>query len=365
VAHGIGSPAAWPRRWRSRRYRQAARCDGPMPRRAAREVVCAAFVCFSNWAAQASQRAASWFQLARSSGLAVERAILRHSSACRRNSAAGSIFRSHLIRCLAACPQLFKPTGQGVSGSGRKRKMCGPVPIRAEASPAERGPECAFEDVGAKGLLAVMANRAQRDCPPRRCTLRAAMTRLGRVISGPDVLYRGIWPTYFSAPFGIAAVAARLRQLDANQTAHALALALTLARARRRPPQRSDHVAFHVALVRRRQHRPQRIDRRPCGAIRLHIRPWASGLGLLRQYLRHRAQPVGVDGRLGRRASRSRRNPAPTSGASSMFPGTRIARSTGHGSRTNSAAWSLLCLRANRRTTWPGELSKAWTTANR
>ena len=192
-----------------------------------------------------------------------------------------------------------------------------------------------------------MANRAQRDCPPRRCTLRAAMTRLGRVISGPDVLYRGIWPTYFSAPFGIAAVAARLLQLDANQTAHALALALTLARARRRPPQRSDHVAFHVALVRRRQRRPQRIDRRPCGAIRLHIRPWASGLGLLRQCLRHRAQPVGVDGRLGRRASRSRRNPAPTSGASSMFPETRIARSTGYGSRTNSAAWSLLCLRAN------------------
>jgi 2-methylcitrate dehydratase PrpD len=56
-----------------------------------------------------------------------------------------------------------------------------------------------------------------------------AMTRLGRVINGPDVLYRGIWPTYFSAPFGIAAVAARLLQLDANQTAHALALALTLA----------------------------------------------------------------------------------------------------------------------------------------
>jgi 2-methylcitrate dehydratase PrpD len=56
-----------------------------------------------------------------------------------------------------------------------------------------------------------------------------AMTRLGRVIGGPDILYRGIWPTYFSAPFGMAAVAARLLQLDANRTAHALALALTLA----------------------------------------------------------------------------------------------------------------------------------------
>jgi 2-methylcitrate dehydratase PrpD len=56
-----------------------------------------------------------------------------------------------------------------------------------------------------------------------------AMTRLGRAIDGPSVLYRGIWPTYFTAPFGIAAVAARLFKLNERQTAMALALALTLA----------------------------------------------------------------------------------------------------------------------------------------
>jgi 2-methylcitrate dehydratase PrpD len=55
------------------------------------------------------------------------------------------------------------------------------------------------------------------------------MIRLGLAIDGPTVLYRGIWPTYFAAPCGIAAVAARLMKLDAGQTAHALALALTLA----------------------------------------------------------------------------------------------------------------------------------------
>jgi 2-methylcitrate dehydratase PrpD len=55
-----------------------------------------------------------------------------------------------------------------------------------------------------------------------------AMTRLGRAIDGPSVLYRGIWPTYFAAPFAVAAVAARLFKLDAMQTANALALALTL-----------------------------------------------------------------------------------------------------------------------------------------
>lgn len=53
-----------------------------------------------------------------------------------------------------------------------------------------------------------------------------AMTRLGLAINGPTVLYRGIWPTYFAAPIGIAAVGARLLGLEATRTAHALALAL-------------------------------------------------------------------------------------------------------------------------------------------
>lgn len=56
-----------------------------------------------------------------------------------------------------------------------------------------------------------------------------AMIRLAAAIKGPDVLYRGIWPTLFAAPFGTAAVAARLLRLDERQTAHALALALTMA----------------------------------------------------------------------------------------------------------------------------------------
>src|SRR5499427_6604237 len=56
-----------------------------------------------------------------------------------------------------------------------------------------------------------------------------AMTRLGRAVDGPAILYRGIWPTYFAAPFGIAAMAARLFKLDEDASAHALTLALTLA----------------------------------------------------------------------------------------------------------------------------------------
>ena len=56
-----------------------------------------------------------------------------------------------------------------------------------------------------------------------------AMVRLGLAIDGPQVIYRGIWPTYFGAPFGVAAVAAQLLGLNATQTANALALAHTLA----------------------------------------------------------------------------------------------------------------------------------------
>ena len=53
-----------------------------------------------------------------------------------------------------------------------------------------------------------------------------AMIRLGLALNGPALLARGIWPTYFGAAFGIAAVAARLLKLDAKQTAHALGFAL-------------------------------------------------------------------------------------------------------------------------------------------
>jgi 2-methylcitrate dehydratase PrpD len=56
-----------------------------------------------------------------------------------------------------------------------------------------------------------------------------AMIRLGLALDGPTILYRGIWPSYLAAPFGIAAAAARLLDLSPAEAAHALALALTLA----------------------------------------------------------------------------------------------------------------------------------------
>jgi 2-methylcitrate dehydratase PrpD len=54
------------------------------------------------------------------------------------------------------------------------------------------------------------------------------MTRLGTALDGARVLYRGIWPTYFTAPLGAAAIAARIARLNEDQCAHALSLALML-----------------------------------------------------------------------------------------------------------------------------------------
>ena len=54
------------------------------------------------------------------------------------------------------------------------------------------------------------------------------MTRLGAAVRGPEILYRGVWPSCFAAPMATAATAARLRGFDMGQTADALSLALML-----------------------------------------------------------------------------------------------------------------------------------------
>jgi 2-methylcitrate dehydratase PrpD len=46
------------------------------------------------------------------------------------------------------------------------------------------------------------------------------------------VLYRSLWPTYFTAPLGAAAIAARINRLNEEQTAQALSLALMLSAGR-------------------------------------------------------------------------------------------------------------------------------------
>ncbi len=54
-----------------------------------------------------------------------------------------------------------------------------------------------------------------------------AMTRLAAAIDGQNIVYKGVWTTYLTAPFGAAAVTAALLGLDDERTAHALSIALT------------------------------------------------------------------------------------------------------------------------------------------
>lgn len=56
-----------------------------------------------------------------------------------------------------------------------------------------------------------------------------AMLRLGAAIDGALAVYRGVWPTYFCAPFAAAAVVAAILELEREPTRHALGFALTRA----------------------------------------------------------------------------------------------------------------------------------------
>ena len=84
--------------------------------------------------------------------------------------------------------------------------------------------------IGVPAALSIAALRPDTDA----ATLNAAMVvgyeamiRFGLAVNGAVISGRGIWPTYFGAAFGVAAVASKLLELDATQTAHALGIALT------------------------------------------------------------------------------------------------------------------------------------------
>src|SRR5262249_48636811 len=100
-------------------------------------------------------------------------------------------------------------------------------PLRARAAERDRRHPSPFHDhppsmpppgaiviPGALPLAGALPAVAADDVIAAILAGTEAMTRLGRAIDGPAILYRGVWPTYFAAPFGMAAVAARLLELD-------------------------------------------------------------------------------------------------------------------------------------------------------
>ena len=54
------------------------------------------------------------------------------------------------------------------------------------------------------------------------------LTRLGAAVNGPEIIYRGIWPTYLCAAIGVATVGSKILGLTSEQMKNALAISLTL-----------------------------------------------------------------------------------------------------------------------------------------
>jgi 2-methylcitrate dehydratase PrpD len=93
-------------------------------------------------------------------------------------------------------------------------------------------PSCTTPSAAAVATALSLAAELQRFDPARLASAIWAgteiMTRMGEAVRGPEILYRGVWPSCFAAPLSVAATAARLRGFDAGRTADALSLALMM-----------------------------------------------------------------------------------------------------------------------------------------
>jgi 2-methylcitrate dehydratase PrpD len=93
-------------------------------------------------------------------------------------------------------------------------------------------PSCVTPSAGVVPVAFALAAQTQKFDPDEVASAIWAgteiATRLGLAVNGPQILYRGIWPTYLVAPVAAAATAARLMGLNETRTAHALSLAVML-----------------------------------------------------------------------------------------------------------------------------------------
>jgi 2-methylcitrate dehydratase PrpD len=93
-------------------------------------------------------------------------------------------------------------------------------------------PSCTTPSAVVVPTALAVASKLDRPSPETFAqALRAGyevITRLGVAVAGSEIVYRGIWPTYLTAPVGASAVTSRLLGLDAIKTANALGIALTL-----------------------------------------------------------------------------------------------------------------------------------------
>src|SRR5580692_11660637 len=93
-------------------------------------------------------------------------------------------------------------------------------------------PSCVTPSAGVVPVALALAAHAQKFDPGEIASAIWAgteiATRLGVAVQGPQILYRGIWPTYLGAPLAAAATASRVMGLNEARTGHALSLAVML-----------------------------------------------------------------------------------------------------------------------------------------
>ena len=93
-------------------------------------------------------------------------------------------------------------------------------------------PSCTTPSAGVVPVALMLAAREQKFDPGEIASAiwvgTEIMTRIGVAVHGPQILYRGIWPTYLAAPIAAAATSARLMGLNEARTGHALSLAVML-----------------------------------------------------------------------------------------------------------------------------------------
>jgi 2-methylcitrate dehydratase PrpD len=117
-------------------------------------------------------------------------------------------------------------------------------------------PSCTTPSAAAVAVaLSLAAQRERFEPVPVASAIWAGtevMTRMGQAVRGPDILYRGVWPSCFAAPLAAAATASRMGGFDARQTADALSLALMMSTRGTGRPQGSPSarwVMFAVAVA--------------------------------------------------------------------------------------------------------------------
>jgi len=129
------------------------------------------------------------------------------------------------------------PEGKALQNFGGARGLADSIGRRAAATRLTEiddihMPSCITPSAGIVPVALALAASSQNFEPEAVASAIWAgteiTTRIGVAAGGPEILYRGIWPTYLAAPVAAAATAARLFGLDEPRVGHALSLAFML-----------------------------------------------------------------------------------------------------------------------------------------